>query len=298
MIGIFDSGTGGLTIAEKSIKILDGEAFLYLGDHGRAPYGHRSNQEILNYTQEAVTCLFDQGCDLVVLACNTAAAVALRSLQQDWLPHHAPDKRILGILVPTVEAVTGVPWHEGLCLENEGIIGVFATPKTVQSQAYVEEIRKRAPKMKIIQVPCPGLVSAIEAGADDESIMDLVAPFVEEMKAKSDGRLNAVLLGCTHYPLVAQHFKAALGLGVPIVSQPDITADALKSYLARHPQFLKADRAEYGVRYLTTGDATQATKTASRLSALNAVFEHIDLRPYAASSLSSAGATSPSMARK
>lgn len=298
MIGIFDSGTGGLTIAEKSIEMLDGEAFLYLGDHARAPYGHRSNQEILEFTREAVSCLFDQGCDLVVLACNTAAAVALRSLQQHWLPFHAPDKRILGILVPTVEAVTGVPWKQGLCLENKGVIGVFATPKTVQSQAYVEEIRKRAPKMKVIQIPCPGLVSAIERGADDETIMSLIAPAVEDMKLQSDGHLNAVLLGCTHYPLVAEHFKSALESDIPIVSQPDITADALKSYLKRHPHFLKGDRVEFGVRYLTTGDVAQATKTASRLSALNAEFEAQDLKPYAASSLSSAGATSPSMARK
>lgn len=298
MIGIFDSGTGGLTIAEKCIDVLDGEAILYLGDHGRAPYGHRSNQEIVAFTREAVTCLFDQGCDLVILACNTAAAVALRTLQQDWLPHYAPDKRILGILVPTVEAVTGVPWKEGLCLKNDGVIGVFATPKTVQSNAYMEEIYKRAPKMKIIQTACPGLVSAIEAGADEGAIMSLVAPAVDDMKRQSGAVLDAVLLGCTHYPLVAGYFKAALGKDIPIVSQPDITADALKSYLSRHRHFMKSDRVEHGVRFLTTGDVAQATKTASRLSTLNAVFEPIDLKPYAASSLSSAGATSPSIARK
>lgn len=299
MIGLFDSGTGGLTIASACFKALESEAFLYLGDHKRAPYGHRDNLEILEYTREAVAYLFDQGCDLVVLACNTAAAIALRRLQQDWLPGFAPEKRVLGILVPTVEAVTGVPWSDGRCHKREGVIGIFATPKTVASRAYVEEVRKRAPNMDIIQVPCPGLVSAIESGANESVLRELIGAAVASMDQQLEGReLEAVLLGCTHYPLVKDQFKAALNRDVPLISQPQITAESLQHYLMRHPRFLKQDRAQLGISYMTTGDADQITKTASRLCALDAVFRHVDLSPYASSDDSSAGATSPSMARR
>ncbi|MGD8326460.1 MAG: glutamate racemase [Sphingomonadales bacterium] len=298
MIGLFDSGTGGLTIASACFKALETEAFLYLGDHKRAPYGHRDNLEILEYTREAVACLFDKGCDLVVLACNTAAAIALRRLQQEWLPNFAPDKRILGILVPTVEAVTGVPWSAGRCHKRDGVIGIFATPKTVASQAYVEEVRKRAPNMEIIQIPCPGLVAAIETGADNRVLQELINAAVISMDKHLDGReLEAVLLGCTHYPLVKDEFKIALNRDVALISQPQITAESLQHYLMRHPRFIKQDREQLGISYLTTGNADQVTKTASRLCALDAVFQHVDLSPYASSD-SSAGATSPSMARK
>ena len=278
MIGLFDSGSGGLTIFKACAARLPDQPFLYLGDHGRAPYGHRDNREILAFTTEMVETLFGQGCRLVVLACNTAAAVALRTIQQDWLPKHYPEHRVLGVLVPTVEALSGVPWHQTEPDERDDephrTIALFATTKTVEARSYVEEVAKRAPRTRIVQQACPGLVAAIEDGASPAALSQAVKRHVDALYGQvAPEEIDGVVLGCTHFPLVEAAFRTRLPDGVPIVSQPAIVADSLAAYLARHPRF--ADTSAGGVRLLTTGDRRAADTVGGRLAGLAHRFDRL-----------------------
>ncbi len=282
MIGLFDSGTGGLTILEAVQKALPGQPLVYLGDHARAPYGNMSNSEILAATREGAERLFAEGCGLVVLACNTASAVALRSLQEDWLPTAHPERRILGILVPMVEALTGLPWdreNPGLSNHPGQTVAVFATQCTTRSRAYVEEIEKRAPSFRIVQQACPGLVALIEAGADGEEVQARVARFVEELMGREGlEAFDGVILGCTHYPLIEDRFRAALPEGTAIFSQPRIVAASLENYLERHPEFRAAQGsapagAAPQVRLLTTGDPAAVSALVGRFLGGSSEFE-------------------------
>jgi len=251
MIGVFDSGSGGVTILEACRRRLPEHDFLYLGDHANAPYGHRSNQQIVDLTKAGVDTLMQAGCSLVMLACNTAAAVALRTLQQDWLPNTHPDKRLLGVLVPMVEALTGVPWsqeHPHAEVAAPQNITLFATRKTVESGAYADEIGKRAPHLKLTQKACPGLVDAIEGGAGPAPLGGLINGYVEETLTHP---LDAVVLGCTHFPLVKKYFERALPTDMPIYSQPEIVAASLADYLARHQRFNQEGSGQIGL--FTTG---------------------------------------------
>jgi glutamate racemase len=277
MIGLFDSGTGGLTILEAVQKALPGEPLLFLGDHARAPYGNMSNAEIVEATREGTERLFAAGCGLVVLACNTASAVALRSLQEDWLPIHHTEGRILGVLVPMVEALTGLPWERdnpGLSDRPGQTVAVFATTCTVRSRAYLEEIEKRAPSYRIVQQACPGLVRLIEAGAAGEEVQALVDRFVGELMVREGlEAVDGVILGCTHYPLIEACFRAALPAGTKIVSQPRIVAYALKDYMERHVEFRAPEGAVPAVRLLTTGDPRKVSALARRLLGREHEFE-------------------------
>ncbi len=251
MIGVFDSGSGGVTILDALHKRLPDQDFLYLGDHANAPYGHRSNEQIVNLTRAGVDTLMQEGCSLVVLACNTAAAIALRTLQQHWLPQAYPNARILGVLVPMVEALTGVPWsqqHPNDETHPARNITLFATQKTVESGAFKDEIGKRAPHLTLTGKACPGLVDAIEGGAGPMPISGLINGYVQEIQHSQP---DAVILGCTHFPLVEKYFRQALGPKVSIFSQPEIVANSLADYLIRHPKF-KVDGSGT-VRLLTTG---------------------------------------------
>ena len=280
MIGAFDSGHGGLTILRGLVEALPERDFLYLGDHANAPYGERSSAEIIELTRAAVKVLFDRGCRLVLMACNTAAAVALRTLQQDWLPVVAPERRILGVLVPTVEAVTGVPWaHDATSAQHVGAqrtIALFATRRTVASNAYPQEISKRAPEIALIQHACTGLVSLIERGASHDVLRAAVNGHVRAVMGELGSRqLDAAMLGCTHYPLVADLFAAALPPGIEIVSQPEIVARSLQDYLARHPEI---DRPGHGdVRFLTSGDPADAGRFATTFFGREARFESVTI---------------------
>ena len=254
MIGVFDSGSGGLTILEALHRRMPDQDFLYLGDHANAPYGHRSNEKIVEMTREAISTLFDAGCTLVVLACNTAAAVALRTLQQKWLPHAYPGRRILGVLVPMVEAITGVPWaqeHPARTSARPKTILLFATQKTVKSGAYVEEVKKRAPTIRLVQKACPGLVDAIEGGTGPKPLAGLIEGYVEEALHEAGGLPDAALLGCTHFPLVRSYFEAAMPESIEILSQPDVVAASLEDYLKRHSEFRKKGSGR--IRLMTTG---------------------------------------------
>ena len=286
MIGIFDSGSGGLTILRACQNKLPDQSFLYLGDHARAPYGDRDNRDIVDYTTEMVDILFREGCRLVILACNTAAAVAARTIQQDWLPVHYPDRRVLGVIVPVVEALSGVRWrmpplpaHKA---GGEKTVGLFATSKTIESGSYHEEMHKHAPHCRMTEQACPGLVGAIEDGADEETLFGIVQNFTERLLANApDGKIDSAVLGCTHFPLVEHLFRKALPAGTNIVSQPKQVANALADYLHRHPEFDTVESPPTSIRYLTTGKPERLAHLDNWLPGLGNPFEILSyVRPY------------------
>lgn len=264
MIGVFDSGSGGLTVVRALADRLPERSFLYFGDHARAPYGERTAEEIFALTRDGVARLFGAGCRLVVLACNTAAATSLRPLQRGWLAERHADKRVLGVLVPTVEAVTGLSWQtEGAVSDAVSTVAVFATPHTVRSRSYPAEIAKRAPGIRVVQQACPSLAGLIEAHAPRAELRAAVAGYVAAMMERLEGRPpDVVMLGCTHYPLVADLFAEALPAGVGVLSQPRLVADSLAAYLGRHADIDRPD-GPGGVRFLTSGDPEPASVLAS-----------------------------------
>jgi glutamate racemase len=268
-IGVFDSGLGGLTVLRALLERLPGQDFVFLGDSANAPYGPRAAQEIHALTRAGVARLFAEGCGLVVLACNTASAVALRALQEDWLPGVAPGRRVLGVFVPVIETLTGRPWgYRGPPLPGRlRRIALFATPATVASGAFRRETLLRASGVRVEQEPCPGLVEALEA--HDMAAAEAV---VRRRAARLLARCpepEAAVLGCTHYPIAAPAFRAALPQGIEILSQPDIVAASLADYLARHPRF--AGGAGH-LRLLTSGEPAGLADAAARLIGRPAAF--------------------------
>lgn len=267
MIGVFDSGHGGLTVLQALRARLPDQGFLYFGDHAHAPYGNRSPADILHLTRYAVEHLFQRGCRLVIIACNTAAAVALRPLQQDWLPHAYPDRRLLGVLVPMVEAITGMPWMSDVTAPRPPgparTVAVFATRGTVRSAAYPREVHKRAPEVTVVQQACPRLASAIEAGASPDQLRRLVSGSVRGLRRKLGGWPDYAVLGCTHYPLVAHHFRARLPAAVTLLDQPAMVAESLAHYLGRRPEF--ASQSSAAPRLLTSGRPDLVSDLATRV---------------------------------
>ena len=268
MIGVFDSGHGGLTILNELAATMRRQTLVYLGDHAHAPYGDRPGPEIYELTRRSVERLFVLDCRLVILACNTASAVALRKLQQEWLPAHWPEHRILGVVVPTIEAITGVPWlaRKTSVSTTPRTVGVFATPATVHSQVYPIEIAKRAPHIRVVQQACGELVRQIEAGASRHQMARTVGGTVRELAAKLGGApLDAVVLGCTHFQLVRDLFEAELDPSVELISQPRQVALALADYLARHTHFAHARSEVPAPRLLTSGRADDVSRCAQVL---------------------------------
>ena len=240
----------------SAARIMPDHDFLYLGDHARAPYGEKSTDDIITCTREGVETLFNAGCNLVILACNTASAVALRHLQEHWLEDHYPTKRILGVTVPMVEALTGLKWERDVTTTNaapDHHVGVFATRRTVESGTFERQVKLRAPGYTITQQACPGLAKSIDNNDSDDVQRGLVSACVERLM--TDGTPDVVILGCTHYPLVEKMFRAALPKGMKLLSQPDIVAVSLNTYLTRHPTL--DEKTSPGARRiicLTTGD--------------------------------------------
>ncbi len=264
MIGVFDSGFGGLTIHEALIRRLPGLSFVYLGDHRNAPYGSRSPDEILEFTRHNTDVLFSRGCRLVIIACNTASAVALHHLQCYWLPTAWPGRNILGIIVPTIEAATQVPWAINYPVYPQmyasHTVAIFATPRTVESQTYPVEINKRCPDVEVQQQACPELAGAIEAAAYPGRLRELVQGYVGRLLSATGGREpETAILGCTHYPLVKELFREALPAGVRLLCQPSAVANSLEHYLRRHPEYLDTMPDTPRRQYLTTGDAAAVT---------------------------------------
>ena len=259
-IGVFDSGVGGLTVHHRLVERFPKADFVYLADQANAPYGGRPGEEIVDLTRAGCERLFEAGCNLVVLACNTAASVALRRLQQTWLPDYRRELgravNVLGIVVPTIEAATGLPWtHEadalGDKIEKVEVLGVFSTPATSGSRVYEIEVDKRRQDVAVFSEPCPELARMIEAGAPREALKAVVEGHVAAL-AKRIGRApDRAILGCTHYEIVGDLFRTALPSGVPLIHQPQATAEALSRYLERHPEI---DAGAGGSRrFLTTG---------------------------------------------
>lgn len=259
-IGIFDSGLGGLTVLEALERRLPEVAFVYLGDNAHAPYGVRTADDIFALTCAGVERLWSEGCDLVILACNTASAVALRRMQETWLPE---GRRVLGVLVPLIEALTERSWGDNSPPREVALhdVALFATPATVASRAFQRELAFRAIGVDVEAQPCGGLVDAIEAG-DDILASALARSHVEALKRRMP-RPEAAVLACTHYPLAENAFREALGPGVRILSQPDLVAESLADYLTRHPE--RATGAGAPTRFLTTGDAAAVGARATTL---------------------------------
>ena len=283
MIGLFDSGHGGLTIFSALQARFPARSFLYLGDHANVPYGNRPSEQVVALTRAGVEQLFSRNCRLVLLACNTATAVALRQLQQHWLPHspwRAKGHNVVGIIAPTVEAATQTPWavtHPQYPQKyNTDLIAVLGTSRTVASGVYPEEIGKRCPKVEVVQQASPGLAGAIEDGAADGELDRLVADCVEKLMLQTHGRApHRAILGCTHYPLVQHLFARHLPKSTRILSQPEIVADSLEDYLARHPEFGEGVGATIGSQLLTTGDAARVRATARLFMDASLGFERI-----------------------
>ncbi|WP_142686278.1 glutamate racemase [Chitinophaga polysaccharea] len=227
-IGIFDSGYGGLTVLREIVAELPQYDYIYLGDNARAPYGNRGFDTIHTYTLECVQKLFEMGCPLVILACNTASAKALRTIQQKDLPHIAPDNRVLGVIRPTSEMVGTIT--------QTGEVGILATNGTVSSESYPLEIQKFFPHVKTHQLACPMWVPLIENNEHESEGADyFVKEYLDRILLASPG-IDTLVLGCTHYPLLMKKIKQFLPGGITVLSQGKIVAHSLKDYLKRHPE--------------------------------------------------------------
>ena len=270
-IGVFDSGYGGLTILRKLVQTLPAYDYVYLGDNARAPYGTRSFETVYRYTLEAVEWLFQQGCPLVVLACNTASAKALRTIQQQDLPHLAPDRRVLGVIRPTTEVIGK--------FSASGQVGIMATPGTVASGSYPIEIEKFYPGLQVYQQACPMLVPLIENNDYKNPGGDyFIGKYVDQLRAQSP-EIDTILLACTHYPLVSSQISAAAGESIRVVSQDDIVAESLADYLQRHPE-MEQRLSKSGRRAFYTTDSTEDFDKhaeaffGQRITSKLAVFKH------------------------
>ena len=247
-IGVFDSGVGGLTVHRELTRRFPTRDFVYLADQAHAPYGGRGGEDIVQLTQAGCERLFEAGASVVVLACNTASAIALRRLQQTWLPslreRLGRPVNILGIIVPTIEAATGVPWsfeaqrpQEGEKVESIAITGVFCTAATAISRVYEIEIDKRREDIAVFSEPCPGLAGLIELGAPAEELKVVIGDHVDALRRRIGRHPDKAILGCTHYEIVADLFAQALPPGVQVISQPAAVADSLERYFDRHPEY-------------------------------------------------------------
>jgi glutamate racemase len=227
-IGVFDSGYGGLTVLKSLTTSLPDYDFIYLGDNARAPYGTRSFETVYEYTRQCMEWFFKKGCPLVILACNTASAKALRTIQQNYLPALYPDKRVLGVIRPTTEVIGNY--------SKSGKVGILATPGTVQSCSYPVEIGKFFPEIKVFQQDCPMWVPLIENNEIDNAGSDyFVKACIDELLVQNS-EIDVVLLGCTHYPLLEHSIKKYLPQHIRVLSQGDIVAASLNDYLNRHPE--------------------------------------------------------------
>ena len=253
-IGIFDSGYGGLTILEEIRRVLPGYDYLYLGDNARAPYGTRSFQVVYEFTLQAVKRLFDEGCQLVILACNTASAKALRTIQQNDLPQIDSEKRVLGVIRPTVEIISE--------LTQTNHIGILGTQGTIQSQSYPLEIQKLFPYIMVTGEACPMWVPLVENGEYNSSGADYFIQKHIDSILEKDPVIDTLILGCTHYPLLETKIKKFLPAGIKIVSQGKYVAASLADYLKRHPEMESRFSKNGTLRFYTTESEDKFTDMA------------------------------------
>jgi glutamate racemase len=268
-IGIFDSGYGGLTVLKEIVKQLPEYDYIYLGDNARAPYGTRSFDTIYEYTLECVQQLFNMGCPLVVLACNTASARALRNIQQVNLPEIAPDKRVLGIIRPTAEVVGNYSKTEK--------VGVLGTPGTIASESYIIEIGKMFPDVKVYQEACPMWVPLVENNELNNKGTDhFVEKHIHRLMQQSPD-IDTILLGCTHYPLLMPSIEKFVAPHVKVLSQGEIVANSLADYLLRHPEMDQRLTQNATQQFFTTDNAEAFNQMASLFFEKEISSEHLAL---------------------
>jgi glutamate racemase len=269
-IGIFDSGYGGLTVFRSIADKLPDYNYIYLGDNARSPYGDHSFETVYQYTLECVEWLFQQGCPLVILACNTASAKALRTIQQKVLPVKYPNNRVLGVIRPTAEVIGN--------FTETGTIGVMGTRGTVNSESYPIEIHHFYPELEVIQQSCPLWVPLIENNEHIHPGADyFVQKYTGELLAKSPS-IDTILLACTHYPLLIPKMAEVLPEGFKLVAQGEIVADSLADYLVRHPEMESRLGKNREKGFFTSGDEQVFDKNASIFFDETIVSAHVDLK--------------------
>lgn len=269
MIGVFDSGFGGLTVLSSLLARLPAYDYLYLGDSARAPYGARSHEAVYRFTREAVEFLFDAGCPLVILACNTSSARALRTLQQRHLPARRPDRRLLGVVRPSAEALAGLPPGAipgvTAAASIAGTVGVLGTTGTIVSNSYGLELAKLAPNLRVLQQACPMWVPLIEADElEGPGVDHFVRKYLEPLLAAPTPP-SGLLLACTHYPLLLPRLRAHVPGEVALLTQGEIVAERLDDWLRRHPEMERRLGRTGARRYVTTDDARWFEERGSRL---------------------------------
>jgi glutamate racemase len=268
-IGIFDSGYGGLTVFRAIKDQLPQYDYIYLGDNARAPYGNRSFDTVYEYTLECVEWLFKMGCPLVILACNTASAKALRSIQQKNLPTLAPDNRVLGVIRPTAEVIGNYT--------KTNHVGVLGTKGTIASGSYPLEIEHFYPDVTVHQLPCPMWVPLIENKEHESEGADyFVQKYLGELMAQSED-IDTILLACTHYPLLMDKIRKHLPEHVQVIAQGDIVASSLKDYLQRHPEMETRLTKNGTMRFFTTDDAAGFNEQATVFFGQEVEAEHLDV---------------------
>lgn len=268
-IGVFDSGFGGLSILREIRKTLPEYDYIFIGDNARAPYGSRSFTLVYEYTLQAVQHLFSQGCALVILACNTASAKALRTIQQRDLPKIDNSRRVLGVIRPTVEKVGEI--------SKNGHIGIFGTPATIQSQSYDIEITKMYPSFKVYGHACPMWVPLVENRESDGPGADYFIKKDIDALLSQCTDIDTVILGCTHYPLLVSKIKEYMPKSVHVIEQGGIVAESLKDYLKRHPEMEQKCSKGGKCRYFTTEDAEKFSEMGSIFVNEQIKAEHVSL---------------------
>ncbi|MFH1427440.1 MAG: glutamate racemase [Patescibacteria group bacterium] len=259
MIGVFDSGFGGLTILKELLRQLPDYNYIYLGDNARTPYGNKSDEVIYNYSRQAVDFLFKQGCELIIIACNTASAKALREIQQAWLPKHYLEKRVLGVIIPVVEETAALVKKKA----TKNKIGLIGTKATIKSKAYEKELKKfNNLDFKIYPKPAPLLVPLVEEGWTKRRETKMILRYY--LRPLKEKRINYLILGCTHYPILLKQIKEIMGNQCQVVDSPKIVADKLKNYLMRHPEIENKINQSRQRTYYTTDDPTKFKEMASR----------------------------------
>ena len=264
-IGVFDSGYGGLTILDKIREVLPEYDYIYLGDNARAPYGTRSFEVVYEFTRQAVNKLFDMGCHLVILACNTASAKALRSIQMNDLPQIDPARRVLGVIRPTVECI-------GEISKNQHI-GVLATAGTIKSESYPLEIHKLFPEIQVSGTACPMWVSLVENNeSQDEGADYFIRKYIDQLLSK-DPQIDTVILGCTHFPIIRQYIPDHIS----IIAQGEYVAESLKDYLKRHPEMDAKCTKNGNCQFYTTEAEEKFSESASTFLKQQISVKHITL---------------------
>lgn len=268
-IGVFDSGYGGLTILDKIREVLPEYDYIYLGDNARAPYGTRSFEVVYEFTRQAVNKLFDMGCHLVILACNTASAKALRSIQMNDLPQIDPARRVLGVIRPTVECI-------GEISKNQHI-GVLATAGTIKSESYPLEIHKLFPEIQVSGTACPMWVSLVENNeSQDEGADYFIRKYIDQLLSK-DPQIDTVILGCTHFPILLPKIRQYIPDHISIIAQGEYVAESLKDYLKRHPEMDAKCTKNGNCQFYTTEAEEKFSESASTFLKQQIIVKHITL---------------------